>query len=329
MIEGLAIDPFDSNHFLYGTGLTLMGSRNLLNWDANPRTNITISSLADGMEETAVLSLIAPPTRPLLASVVGDVGGFVHTSLTTPPAEFTNPTWSGVSLFSSLFSKGFDYVILQTVTGIDYAGANTSIIVRLSGASVSSASVAISTDGGSTWNPFTGSPAVSANIYGGKIAISAKGTSIIWSDATGFNGSMISTNGGNFTAVNGLPNDVTIVTADKVNDTVFYAGSGSTFYVSTDGGSSFGVATPALGSTTTINAITANPFEAGDVYIGTDTTPISVDNTLVFQGLRLLTPLLLVFPRSSVERPRYSLLRPLKAIIPFTELIIMEPLGPS
>ena len=24
-IEGLAIDPFDSNHFLYGTGLTLYG----------------------------------------------------------------------------------------------------------------------------------------------------------------------------------------------------------------------------------------------------------------------------------------------------------------
>lgn len=26
-IEGLEIDPFDSNHFLYGTGLTLYGSR--------------------------------------------------------------------------------------------------------------------------------------------------------------------------------------------------------------------------------------------------------------------------------------------------------------
>jgi hypothetical protein len=31
-IEGLQIDPHDSNHFLYGTGLTLYGSKNLLQW---------------------------------------------------------------------------------------------------------------------------------------------------------------------------------------------------------------------------------------------------------------------------------------------------------
>jgi len=229
-----------------------MGSKNLLNWDANPQTNITLSSLADGIEETAVQGLIAPPTGPLLVSVVGDVGGFVHTSLTVPPAEFTDPTWAG------------------TVTGVDFAGANASIIVRVSGASVTTASIAISTDGGSTWNPYAGAPSTTANVYGGKVAVSAKGTSIIWTGASGFNGPMISTNGGSFTAIKGLPSYVTLVTADKVNDTVFYAGSGSTFYVSTNGGSSFSVATPALGSTSSINAIAVNPFAAGDVYIGTN-----------------------------------------------------------
>lgn len=97
MVESLQIDPFDSNHFLYGTGLTLYGGHDLLNWDANPRQNITVSSLATGIEETSVQGLTAPLTGPFIISAVGDVGGFMHTSLTTPPETFTNPTWPGVS----------------------------------------------------------------------------------------------------------------------------------------------------------------------------------------------------------------------------------------
>lgn len=96
-IQGLAIDPFDSNHWLYGTGLTIYGGHDLTNWDANPRQNVTIASLADGVEETAVLSLTAPISGPKLISAVGDVGGFVHSDLSTPPPTFSNPIWAGVS----------------------------------------------------------------------------------------------------------------------------------------------------------------------------------------------------------------------------------------
>lgn len=59
MMEALAIDPFDSNHWLYGTGLTIFGGHDLLKWDT--AHNVTIKSLADGIEETAVLGLLAPP----------------------------------------------------------------------------------------------------------------------------------------------------------------------------------------------------------------------------------------------------------------------------
>lgn len=48
MIEGLQIDPFDSNHWLYGTGLTLYGGHDLLNWGTGK--NVTVASLADGSE---------------------------------------------------------------------------------------------------------------------------------------------------------------------------------------------------------------------------------------------------------------------------------------
>src|SRR5438045_1735450 len=33
MIEALEIDPLDSDHWLYGTGLTLFGGRDLTKWD--------------------------------------------------------------------------------------------------------------------------------------------------------------------------------------------------------------------------------------------------------------------------------------------------------
>ena len=49
MIQGLAINPFDSDHWLCGTGLSVFGGHDLTNWDAEPRRNVTLATLADGM----------------------------------------------------------------------------------------------------------------------------------------------------------------------------------------------------------------------------------------------------------------------------------------
>ena len=73
MMEALVIDPFDSNRWMYGTGATIFGGRDLLKWDTT--RDITLQSMADGIEETAVLGLISPPTGPPLISAVGDVCG--------------------------------------------------------------------------------------------------------------------------------------------------------------------------------------------------------------------------------------------------------------
>lgn len=73
MMESLVIDPFDSNHWLYGTGETIYGGHDLLNWDA--KHNVTLKSLADGIEETSVQGLISPPVGPSLFSSIGDVSG--------------------------------------------------------------------------------------------------------------------------------------------------------------------------------------------------------------------------------------------------------------
>src|SRR5215469_9889975 len=76
MVSGLAIDPFNSDHMLYGTGATIYGTNDLTNWDKG--TTFHISVAAAGLEEMAVDDLISPPTGPPLVSAVGDDGGFIH-----------------------------------------------------------------------------------------------------------------------------------------------------------------------------------------------------------------------------------------------------------
>ena len=67
------IDPFDSNHWLYGTGETIYGGHDLLKWDTVH--NVSLDSLANGVEEDAVQSIISPTAGAHLLSAVGDNGG--------------------------------------------------------------------------------------------------------------------------------------------------------------------------------------------------------------------------------------------------------------
>ncbi|HEY0531018.1 MAG TPA: xyloglucanase, partial [Actinoplanes sp.] len=79
MNESLAIDPFNSDRMLYGTGATLYGTTQLTNWDKN--TTFTIKPMAKGIEETAVLDLASPPSGAPLVSALGDISGFYHADL--------------------------------------------------------------------------------------------------------------------------------------------------------------------------------------------------------------------------------------------------------
>jgi xyloglucan-specific exo-beta-1,4-glucanase len=110
MMEALVIDPFDSDHWLYGTGATIWGGHDLTNWDT--KHNITLKSLADGIEETVVPALISPPSGPNLFSGVYDIGGFVHIDLDKAPSSvYANPKFSGT-------------------VSLDYAGNKPSNVVR-------------------------------------------------------------------------------------------------------------------------------------------------------------------------------------------------------
>jgi hypothetical protein len=84
MTEALEIDPFNSARMMYGTGATVYGTENLSQWDSGGQ--FTIKPMVQGLEETAVNDLAAPPSGGAqLLSALGDIGGFRHTDLTKVP----------------------------------------------------------------------------------------------------------------------------------------------------------------------------------------------------------------------------------------------------
>jgi xyloglucan-specific exo-beta-1,4-glucanase len=147
-----------------------------------------------GLEETAFLDGICIPGGPLITSF-GDVTGFVHNPLTSYPAKKLTP------------SDGNN-------NSIAYAGANTSIVVRVSnGGSV----VYYSTNMGSSW---TGCATNKGSA--GRVAISADGGTILhcpgWSTTTWYT----TNNGGSWTACSGVSLQSATPVADQVNANYFY-----------------------------------------------------------------------------------------------------------
>ncbi|KAG7111371.1 Xyloglucanase like protein [Verticillium longisporum] len=245
MIEALEIDPHDSNHWLYGTGLTVYGGHDLTKWDTTH--NITIESLADGIEEFAVLEVKSAPGGTELFSAVGDDSGFTFpnkNSLGTAPAT----VWDTPRFTSS--------------TSVDYAGNKVANVVRV-GNSGGTEQVALSGNGGNTWYIHYGAGQVA---YGGAVALSADGDVVLWSSSN--QGVRRSQTQGTFAAVSSLPNNA-LIASDKRDNTAFYAASGSTFYRSTNSATSFSTA-GTLSGATVIRDIAVHPQVAGDVWVSTD-----------------------------------------------------------
>ena len=65
-MDAMQIDPLNSDRMMYGTGATLYGTNSMTALDRDE--NVNISVFAKGIEETAVLGLISPPSgAPLLS----------------------------------------------------------------------------------------------------------------------------------------------------------------------------------------------------------------------------------------------------------------------
>lgn len=225
-ISALAIDPFDSNHVLFGTGATIWGTQDFTQLDRDQPTHWTVA--AKGMEETAVLDLASPPSGPHLISAVGDIGGFRHDDLSASPT-------SGMSK---------DPVFTNTYT-LDFAELKPDIVVR-SGTADNNPAFSYSQDSGATWKPLTMpnvvvTPGRRGGAGGGQtrdvVIVSANGGTLLSTR----NPASISTDfGATWTPIQGLPANLRPV-ADRSNPKKFYAVdlANSLIYSCTDGGVTF------------------------------------------------------------------------------------------
>ena len=208
MMEALVIDPFDSDHWLYGTGTSIWGGHDLTTWDT--KHNVSIKSLADGIEETVVRALISPPSGPKLFSGLGDVGGFSHIDLDKAPSSaYAKPPFSVTVSLDYAGNKP------STVVRPRYAAAILTlngVQVRIGGTSIAFRQIAVSYDSGVSWSQDYDVP---VGVSGGAVAISADADTTLWRDA-GTNIVKYSRYTNAFTASIGIPPGAVMASDKKV-----------------------------------------------------------------------------------------------------------------
>jgi hypothetical protein len=245
MIGDIKIDPFNSNRMMYGTGATIYGSTNLTSWDT--AGTFALKCMAGGVEETAPLGLISPPSGPNLVSALGDIGGYKHDSLTTVmPSLYTVP-YAG------------------TYNDIDYAGAKATFMVRVGKGDPAAQypgnlSTAFSFDGGASWS--VGNGVIGGITGGGTVAAAADASAVVWAPENGV--PSVSTDGGNsWTGSSGISNGA-VVASDRVNALKFYAAQNGTAYASTDKGKTFVAKVTGLPTSARLRAV---PGRDGEVWL--------------------------------------------------------------
>lgn len=214
--SAVALDPFNSDKVSYGTGATLYSTENLT--DLGSDTPVTIKFDAYGIEETAVFDMVAPPYtegKPQMYSIMGDLTGFAHIDVEKCPDD------------AHFFKNG-------VASSVDCGWLDSNFGVYTSDSSRKPLNY--TTDGGSTWNVITRLPDKS---YGGDVAMSADGKTIIWKPGSLTGKPYLTPDyGETWYNCEGLSYGARVV-ADRVDPDTFYATVEGTFYVSTDGGYHF------------------------------------------------------------------------------------------
>jgi xyloglucan-specific exo-beta-1,4-glucanase len=218
-LTGIQINPFDGNHFVYGSGKGVYMSFDFENVLA--KKPISFGYASDGIEQTYVATLVSPTAGANLLSGLGDIMGFRHADLSVSPPMTYVPSHGNCA-------------------NIDYAQNKPDTIVRTHGGGNNNGSISL--DQGLTWKKFeTTGLAVKTTEQYGKIAISPDGKRIVWSHLKG--NIAYSTNNGQSWTPSTAPvvDAVYEVLSDRVNSNTFYYPrfNEGKLYRSTDGGATF------------------------------------------------------------------------------------------
>jgi photosystem II stability/assembly factor-like uncharacterized protein len=219
-MAAFAIDPFNSDHAAYATGATIFATHDFSNVNHEQTTHW--QPWVEGIEQTAIITLLSPASGPHLISGFGDIGGFAHTDLDKSPPQgmFQTPQFGNTNT-------------------LDYAGLQPNVIVRSGTAGEGQATLAYSEDSGHTWQPLL--------LPAGNQDSARRDTPAVITSADG-KSFIVMTNppqltrdrGKTWIPIQGLPQRGRPV-ADRVNPSVFYAldFSNGTMLTSTDGGATF------------------------------------------------------------------------------------------
>ena len=224
-VSDVKINPFSKNEMIFqGQGAWV--ATNLGDLGSAKPVNIVFAD--DGIEETAVLDLVVPPTGAKVMAAIGDNAGAAWFDITQTPD-------------AGLFRPAKD-----SNRSVDYAGLKPSYVVRTSDGAKHSGYV--SNDGGLHWSDLPSSifetpgfPKADWHVSG-RIAVSAAGTSLVWSPDRG--ATFYSTDGGKtWTKSAGVTESKDRMQppiADKRIDHVFYLfDPAGKVLISIDGGASF------------------------------------------------------------------------------------------
>jgi hypothetical protein len=256
-LSALAVNPFDKDHVIFGTGYGVWSTFN-----ATADTPLWIFT-NKGIEETVPLGLASTKFGAPLVSVLGDIDGFYHDDLNTPPLT-RHKMGDGTS------EAGTNY-------DIDFAGQKPNYMVRIHKASSGNYG-AWSEDGGKTWKNFGSRPsAANFNVDNGEnnfVAVSADGSAIVWNTVS--HGVYYSTNNGTTWIASSTSSNLLRgfrPVADRVTAGTFYlynAGSG-TLYRSTDNGANWTAANTTLNQAPDWGywafRLFASPDNAGELWI--------------------------------------------------------------
>lgn len=217
--SAVAINPFNTEELLYGTGATIYGTSNL---SAVKGGTVNIDVRAMGIEECAMFDIVSPsdPNGPEIYTILGDLYGFRHDDVTKPPQEHFGD-FPATSL--AVADDAAQYVVRATSSG--------------------DKPVIYSKDYGATWEYVATLPEGIARDAGGQVAISCDGSSIIWQPGTmGTNAYRTTDFGETWEVCDGLPINAKLL-ADGVNPNTYYATYDGTFYISKDAGKTFTILT--------------------------------------------------------------------------------------
>jgi photosystem II stability/assembly factor-like uncharacterized protein len=213
-IGDLELDPFNRSRALYVTGQGIWWSDDVTNTDAGQSASFVFQN--EGLEETVALDLSSPPSGPPLLSALGDICGFRHDDLNVSPPQgmFKNPRFGNT-------------------TSLDFAEQAPELVVRV-GTGEAGRHGAVSLDGGESFAAFESEPAGNG---AGTIAVSSDGQAWVWSPEGGAPARSLD-RGQSWQPCRGVPAGAR-VSADRVNQDLFFAIDRRGVYVSRDAGESF------------------------------------------------------------------------------------------